>query len=116
MFVLNINGERPIFRARKHRENEKEINLENEQENIYQQAKHLTHLGRANRKHQPVYYFGADEGVALSEVKASSGDVITILKCKPVSDAAPNLVHIGIHQMAEEYGALIGGDFPDPET
>jgi len=35
MFVLNIDGGKPIFRARKHREAEKEINLANVHENIY---------------------------------------------------------------------------------
>jgi hypothetical protein len=115
MFVLNIDAGQSIFRARKHREQEKQTNLGNVENDIYPQPKYLTHLGRANRKHQPVYYFAADKGIALSEVKASQGDVITVLECKPLS-VAPSLVHIGIHQMAKNYDSRIGGNYPDPET
>src|SRR6266446_9672584 len=78
MYALRINYGEPIFRARKHREVERELCLTNVRD-VYPQPKLIKSLGRANRKHQCVYYFAADEGIALNEVNATSGDVISVL-------------------------------------
>lgn len=89
---LNIKDGMSIFRARKHREDERNCDLKNVKADIYPQASFITHLGRANREREPIYYLGANEGIALKEVKPSPGDVITIVECKPLENARPNLV------------------------
>jgi hypothetical protein len=111
--TIEIEKDRSIFRARKHLIDEREVFLENV-DGIYPQARHIRRLGRANREQQCIYYFGADNGVALSEVKPVIGDVVTILECKPRLGASGSLIPIGIHQMAEKHGARIGGDLPEP--
>lgn len=116
---LEIRKGEPVFRARKHREDEKQKDgvsvLLNHVDCIYPQSQYIKQLGRANRKNQCIYYFAADDGVALTEVKPKIGDVVTILECKPIGDSTPSLIPIGIHQMAKEHGARIGGGFPAPD-
>jgi len=112
--IIEIDGDRSIFRARKHRIDERDVLLENVS-GIYPDAKYIQRLGRANRERQCIFYFGADNGVALSEVKPVIGDVVTILECKPRPDARGFLIPLGIHQMAEKYGARIGGNLPEPQ-
>lgn len=117
---LEIRKGESIFRARKHREEEKQekgadvclpsVNA------IYPQTKYIRRLGRANRVRQCIYYFAADEGIALREVKPVVGDVVSILECKPINDGTPSLIPIRVHQMAREHGARIGGGFPEPEV
>lgn len=111
-FPLELGPGHSVFRARKHREDEREIDLSNVRD-IYPNVKCLTRFGRAIRPRQPIYYFAADEGIALNEVKPSTDDVVTILECKPMLNASPVLIQIGIHQMADQHGARIGGDFPE---
>lgn len=115
---IEIRKGESIFRARKHREEEKQTDgadvcLVNVNA-IYPQAKYIKQLGRANRIGQCIYYFAADEGIALREVKPVVGDVISILECKPINDATPSLIPIRIHQMAKEHGARIASSFSEP--
>jgi hypothetical protein len=112
--TIEIDGDKSIFRARKHRIDERKVFLETVS-GIYPDAKYIERLGRVNRERQCIFYFGADNGVALSEVKPVMGDVVTILECKPRPDARGSLIPIGIHQMAEKHGARIGGDLPEPQ-
>jgi hypothetical protein len=111
--TIKIDGDRSIFRARKHRIEERNVFLENVNA-IYPNAKYIQRLGRANRERQCIFYFGAQNAVALSEVKPVIGDVITILECKPRVGTLGLLIPIGIHQMAEKHGARIGGNLPEP--
>lgn len=116
---LEIRKGESIFRARKHRDEEKQekgadVYLPNVNA-IYPQTKYIRRLGRANRVGQCIYYLAADEGIALKEVKPVVGDVVSILECKPINDATPSLIPIRVHQMAKEHGARIGGGFPEPE-
>ena len=115
---LEIRKGESIFRARKHREEEKQkdgadVCLSNV-ECIYPQSRYIRQLGRANRKGQCIYYFAADEGIALREVKPIVGDVVSILECKPVNNATPSLIPIRIHQMAKNMAHGSVAVFPNP--
>jgi hypothetical protein len=112
---LMIGEGRSIFRVRKHRREECEKLLESVEE-IYPKAIYLTGLNRASRKHQPIFYFSADSTIALYEVKAAVGDICTVLECGPRSIASPLLIPIGIHAMAQEHNAKMGGNLPDPAS
>jgi hypothetical protein len=79
---------------------------------IYPDPTYLTKLGRANREHQPMYYLSGDCGIALNEVKAKAGDVITILECIPRDDSSPMLVPIGIDELLARHRVKSAGDFP----
>ena len=56
--TINIEQDKSIFRARKHRIEEREVFLDHV-DRIYPQEKYIQRLGRANRERQCVYYFGA---------------------------------------------------------
>lgn len=110
---LNVGEDRPIFRARKHREVEWDKLLDNVEE-IYPQEIYITRPGRANREGQPIFYFSADSVVCLHEVKAVVGDICTVLECKPGKKATPLLIPIGIYEMARRQNRKIGGNLPEP--
>lgn len=110
---LMIGEDNPIFRVRKHREDEKETLLKSV-EDIYPKAVYLTRLNRASREGQPIFYFSADGVIALHEVKAAVGDVCSVLECKPRANASPLLIPVGIHEMARRHHARIGGNLPEP--
>lgn len=109
---LRIEKDKPIFRARKHREGERATLIESV-EGIYPKAIYLTRLNRASREREPVYYFSADVGIALHEVKTAVGDVLTVLECGPREHTGPLLIPIGIHEMARKHNAKIGGGLPE---
>jgi hypothetical protein len=112
-FAVSINGERSIFRARRHLSEEKEQVLDRVEE-VYPSAQYIKTLGRVNREGTPVFYFSADPVIALHECKAIPGDVFTILECKPRSRTEPILMPIGIHDLLRKHDKKIGGDFPEP--
>ena len=111
--TISIKANESIFRARKHRIEERELFLDHVND-IYPDEKYIRRLGRANREKQCVYYFGADNGVALSEVRPNIEDVVTVLECKPLKHAVGTLIPIGIHEMAKNHNVRLGGDFPEP--
>ncbi|PYS35787.1 MAG: hypothetical protein DMF75_02605 [Acidobacteria bacterium] len=109
-YAKQIGPGQHLFRAMKHKPHEKRFqNLSR----IYPDPGFLTTLGRANREHQAMYYFSGDCVVALHEVRATPGDVITILECVPRDDSSPMLVPIGIDELLARHGVKAGGDFPD---
>lgn len=110
--TLTISEDKSIFRATKHTNEEKDTCFESVNR-IYPDPKFLKKLGRANREGQAVFYFSADPGIALTELRATKGDVFTILECKPRKDASPLLIPAGIYEMAQKHNAKIGGDMPE---
>lgn len=110
-YTKSIGKGRHLFRAMKHNSKEE---LFSSLTRIYPDPAFLTKLGRANREHQAMYYLSGDCVVALHEVRAEPGDVITILECSPRdNDLSPMLVPIGIDDLLERHGVKAGGDFPD---
>ena len=112
-FAVLIDGERSIYRARRHLPEERDKALDSVEE-IYPQTRFVTTLGRANREQQPVFYFSVDPVIALHECKAAPGDVFTILECKPKGGTEPCLVPIGIHDLFKKHNKKMGGDLPAP--
>jgi hypothetical protein len=109
-YVKSIRQGEPVFRVMKHQPNEK---LFENVSRIYPDPTFLTKLGRANRKHQPVYYFCGEPGIAFHEVKIQPGEVATLLECRPRNDESPRVVPIGIDQLLSKHGVKAGGDFPE---
>ena len=112
-FTISVNGERSIYRARRHLPNEREKALDSVEE-VYPHAKYIKTLGRANRERVPIFYFSIDPVIALHECKAAPGDVFTILECKTSGVTETLLVPIGIHDLLKKHNKKIGGDFPEP--
>lgn len=100
----------PLFRAMKHKANEDRfVNLSR----IYPDPKFLTTLGRANREHQPVFYLSGDHVIAFHEIKAQTGDVISLLECRPQDGVSPILIPIGIEALLKKHGVKAAGEFPE---
>jgi hypothetical protein len=110
--TLLIDENRPIFRARRHREDEKEKLLDHV--DVYPKACFIKRLGRANRKRTPIFYFSADKVIALHELKPNIGEIFSVIECGARQGVSPLLVPIGIHELARRHNARIGGDFPEP--
>jgi hypothetical protein len=113
--TITIAEGKSIFRARKHRVAERDTKFGSVME-IYPDARFITHLNRASREHEPIFYFSADSVIALNEVKADAGDTCTVIECKPRSGAGPFLIPIGVHDMARKQKAVIGGGLPEPSV
>jgi hypothetical protein len=110
LYAKSIGKGQHLFRAMKHKPHEKQFqNLSR----IYPDPAFLTTLGRANREHQAMYYLSGDCGVALHEVRATPGDVFTILECVLCDESSPMLVPIGIDELLARHGVKAGGDFPN---
>jgi hypothetical protein len=108
-----IDEDRPIFRARRHREHEMDQLLDRVDE-IYPKACFIKRLGRANRERTPIFYFSADKVIALHELKPNIGEIFSVIECRTRQKVSPFLVPIGIHELARRHNARIGGDFPEP--
>ena len=108
-YAKSIGKGQHLFRAMKHNADEERFESLTR---IYPDPRYLTKLGRANRKHQPMYYFSGDCVVALHEVKAKAGDLVTILECVPQDDLSPILIPIGIDELLAKHAVKAGGDFP----
>jgi len=108
-YAKSIGKGHHLFRAMKHNPDEERFHSLTR---IYPDPTYLTKLGRANRKHQAMYYLSGDCVVALHEVKAKPGDVVTILECVPHDDLSPILIPIGIDELLARHGVKAGGDFP----
>lgn len=111
--TLLIDENRPIFRARRHREDEKEKLLDHVDE-VHPKACFIRRLGRANREGAPIFYFSPDKVIALHELKPNIGEIFSVIECRTRQEVSPFLVPIGIHELARRHNARIGGEFPDP--
>lgn len=109
-YTKSIKEGQPLFRAMKH--NTGEEFFENVKR-IYPDRAFLKTLGRANREHQPIFYFSGGHVIAFHEVKAKPGDVISLLECRPIEGATPVLVPIGIDALMNKHGLKASGDFPE---
>lgn len=114
MFPVEIEEGKSIFRAVKHNVDEKGQYI-TDLKRLYPDPARIKAFSRANRVGQAIYYLSVDEGVALNEIKAGVGDVCTILECRARENLSPSLMPVRIHEMARDYGARIGGNFPDPD-
>lgn len=112
-FPVRISEGRPIFRARRHREEEKGQFLKHVRE-IYPDPKFVKKLGRANGKGEAIFYFSADPIIAMRELSPQSGDEFSIIECIPRDDTSCLLAPIGIREMAYKHKARIGGELPEP--
>jgi hypothetical protein len=113
--TITIAKGKSIFRARKHGVAERDTKFGSVME-IYPDAKFITHLNRASREHEPIFYFSADSVIALNEVRADAGDTCTVVECKPRNGASPLLIPIGVHDMAKRQKAVIWGGLPKPSV
>jgi len=111
--TLLIDETRPIFRARRHRQDEKEKLLDRVDE-VYPKACFIKRLGRANRERTPIFYFSADKVIALHELKPNIEEIFSVIECRTRQGVSPFLVPIGIHELARRHNARIGGDFQEP--
>jgi hypothetical protein len=109
-FAILVDGDRPIYRARRHSPAEKTLGTVDD---IYPCVSFIKKLGRANREQQPIFYFSVDPVIALHECKASEGDVFSVLKCKADAGSQIALVPIGIHELFKKHGKKLGGNFPE---